>query len=199
MQNSVEMNQQHKIHKQTNTWQIHTNKATQYKRLFDKSHLNMCTSRLVICVSNQPHLCECYVKQTMSNRALRTRVSCIKACPIFIPRRANSELWRIICLACECKFDRTGIHDNFALVLSAAEFEDHTIRVEAPITDHLRDSRPILEKYKAVQIFLCRKIERRIAIFFVISSLKLKLLWILNPKVSSNILPMSRVCHNHSF
>jgi hypothetical protein len=62
-------------------------------------------------------------------------------------------------------------------VLSAAEFEDHTIRVETPITDHLRDSGPIQQKYKAVQIFPCKKIEnRRTANFFVISSLRLKLI-----------------------
>ena len=41
------------------------------------------------------------------------------------------------------------------------------IRVEAPITDHSRDYAPNLEKYKALQIFPCKKIEiRRIAKFW---------------------------------
>jgi hypothetical protein len=50
-------------------------------------------------------------------------------------------------------------------------------RVEVPITDYLRDYAPNLEKYKAVQIAPCRKIEiMRTAIFLVIMFLKLKLL-----------------------
>lgn len=31
----------------------------------------------------------------------------------------------------------------------------HTIRVDAPITNHLRDFAPYLEKYKAMQMLLC--------------------------------------------
>ena len=52
-------------------------------------------------------------------------------------------------------------------------------RVEVPITDHLRDYAPNLEKYKVVQISPCRKIGiMRTAIFLVIIFLKLKLLCI---------------------
>ena len=48
-------------------------------------------------------------------------------------------------------------------------------RVEAPITDHLKDYALDLEKYKPVQIFLCRKIEiRRTANFLVSLFLQLK-------------------------
>ena len=46
-----------------------------------------------------------------------------------------------------------------------------------PITDHLRDFAPDLDKYKVMLIFSCRKIEiRRIAFFLVILFLILKLL-----------------------
>jgi hypothetical protein len=51
------------------------------------------------------------------------------------------------------------------------------LRVEAPITNHLRDFAPNLEKYKAVHIFPFRKIElRRTVNFSVIVLLKLNML-----------------------
>ena len=55
----------------------------------------------------------------------------------------------------------------------------NTSRVDAPITDHLRDFAPNLEKYKVVQNFPFRKIEiKRTAKFWVNLILKLKVPWI---------------------
>jgi hypothetical protein len=49
------------------------------------------------------------------------------------------------------------------------------LRVEAFITDHLRDYAPCLEKYEAVEFFPCKKIKiSRIANFLVVLFYKLK-------------------------
>ena len=41
----------------------------------------------------------------------------------------------------------------------SAQKKQECTKVEVPRTDHLRDSLLDLEKHKAVQFFLCRKIE----------------------------------------
>ena len=71
-------------------------------------------------------------------------------------------------------------------------------RVEAPTTDYLRDFALNHEKCKAIQFFLCRKIEIMRTTFDKIF-LTLKKLWIFEAKICPNIIPMSRVCHNHWF
>ena len=74
-------------------------------------------------------------------------------------------------------------------------------RVEAPITNHLRDYVKNLEKYKAVYIFSMwedrnQRGWKNFSNF--IPWLKISVN-ILNSKVGPNIWPMSWVCHNRSF
>ena len=75
-----------------------------------------------------------------------------------------------------------------------------TIKVELPMTDHLRDSSPNLEKFKAMQLSMCRKIRiMRVAKRSVVLFLTWKSLWILKSKVGPITWFVSWVCHNRSF
>ena len=65
-------------------------------------------------------------------------------------------------------------------------------RVEAPITNHQKDLVLDTEKYKTMQIFPTWEDRSHMNCNFF-NNLFLK------PKVGPNIIPMSWVCHNHSF
>jgi hypothetical protein len=65
------------------------------------------------------------------------------------------------------------------------------------ITDHLRTSAPIVEKYKVDKFPLCKKIEiGRFMNVFILVFLELKLLYTFKPRIGPKILPMSNFYHN---
>lgn len=71
-------------------------------------------------------------------------------------------------------------------------------RVEAHISDRLRDYAPTLERYKAVQIFMCRR-DRNQEDCKVSGNFIVSIAITVESDVDWNTLVMSRVCCDRSF